>query len=99
NVIIETMALTNKWYAPKYSGATYSTKLRSSSDLIGVFETAPATVALRGVVTPDDGTYRTELQYDPSVAILSFPLKMDATWTSDTSVTGVATGVPVAYDE
>lgn len=99
NVIVETMALTNKWYAPKYSGASYATKLRTSSDLVGVFETAPATVALRGVVSPDDGLYRTELAYDPSVAVLSFPLKMDATWTSDTNVSGVAVGVPSAYTE
>ena len=67
------MALTNKWYAPKYSGATYASKLRTSSDLIGVFETAPATLALRGVVSPADGLYRTELAYDPSVSVLSFP--------------------------
>lgn len=99
NVIIETMALTNKWYAPKYSGATYASKLRSSSDLIGVFETAPATLALRGVVSPDDGLYRTELAYDPSVAVLSFPLKMDDTWTTDTTVSGVAEGYPVSYTE
>jgi hypothetical protein len=99
NVIIETMALTNKWYAPKYSGATYASKLRSSSDLIGVFETAPATLALRGVVSPDDGAFRTELAYDPSVSVLSFPLKVDDTWTSDTSVSGVAEGYPVAYTE
>lgn len=99
NVIIETMALTNKWYAPKYSGATYASKLRSSSDLIGVFETAPATLALRGVVSPDDGTFRTELKYDPSVAVLSFPLKMDDTWTSDTSVSGIAQGYIASYSE
>jgi hypothetical protein len=99
NVIIETMALTNKWYAPKYSGATYSSKLRTSSDLMGVFETAPATLALRGVVSPDDGLYRTELAYDPSVSVLSFPLKMDDTWTTDTSVSGVAEGYPVSYTE
>lgn len=99
NVIIETMALTNKWYAPKYSGATYASKLRTTSDLIGVFETAPATLALRGVVSPDDGLYRTELAYDPSVAVLSFPLKMDDTWTSNTNVSGVAQGYPAAYTE
>jgi hypothetical protein len=99
NVIIETMALTDKWYAPKYSGASYATKLRTTSDLIGVFETAPATVALRGVVTPTDGLYRTELQYKPSVAVLSFPLQMDHTWTSDTDVSGVAEGFPVVYTE
>jgi hypothetical protein len=99
NVIIETMALTDKWYAPKYSGATYASKLRTSSDLIGVFETAPATLALRGVVSPADGLYRTELAYDPSVSVLSFPLKMDDTWTTDTNVSGVAEGYPVAYTE
>lgn len=99
NVIIETMALTDKWYAPKYSGATYASKLRSSSDLVGVFETAPATLALRGVVSPEDGLYRTELAYDPSVSVLSFPLKVDDTWTSDTNVSGVAEGYPVTYTE
>jgi hypothetical protein len=99
NVLVETMSLTGKWYQPKYSGATYATKLRMSSDLVGVFETAPGSVALRGVVTPDDGLYRTELAYDPSVSVLAFPLKVDATWTSDSSVSGVATGVPVAYSE
>lgn len=99
NVLVETMALTGKWYQPKYSGASYAAKLRMSSDLVGVFQTAPGSVALRGVVSPDDGLYRTELAYDPSVSVLAFPLKMDATWTSDTSVSGVATGVPVAYSE
>jgi hypothetical protein len=99
NVIVETMALTDKWYAAKYSGATYASKLTASSDLVGVFETGPGALEMRGVVSPADGLYRTELAYDPAVAILAFPLKMDATWTTDSSVSGVATGVPSAYSE
>jgi len=100
NVTVETLSLNGTWYAPKYNGAAYSSKLRSDSNLFGVFDLAPATIALRGVVTPDDdGVYRTELKYDPTVAVVTFPLKADATWTSESDVSGVASGVPVAYTE
>lgn len=99
NVIIETMPLAGKWYGAKYAGASYATKLRNDSDLVGVFETGPGAITLRGVVSPDDGLYRTELAYEPAVSILAFPLKMGATWSTDAGVSGVAIGVPSAYSE
>jgi hypothetical protein len=99
SLLVETLPLTGKWYQPKYSGASYAARLRASSDLVGVFETAPGSLALRGVVSPADGLYRTELAYEPSVAVLAFPLKSGAAWTSDTTVSGVASGVPVTYSE
>ena len=93
SVLVETLPLTGKWYAPKYSNATYATQLRKSSDLVGVFETAPGALKLRGVVSPDDGLYRTELTNDPPVSMLEFPLTTGKTWESKTTVSGIAQGV------
>ena len=95
SVLVETLPLTGKWYAPKFSNATYATQLRKSSNLVGVFETGPGALALRGVVSPVEGLYRTELTNDPPVSMLEFPLTVGKTWKSDTTVTGVAQGVPM----
>lgn len=99
SVLVETQPLTGKWFESKYSGATYATTLRKSSDLIGVFETAPGSLTLRGVVSPDDGTFKTELTNDPPVSMLVFPLALNKTWNSETTVTGYAQGVLSNYKE
>lgn len=99
NVLVETVALTGKWYAGKFGGATYATKLRASSSLEGVFETGAGSIALRGVASPDDGLYRTELTNDPPVAVLAFPVTLGKTWTEETTVTGLAQGVFSTYSE
>ena len=96
SVLVETQALTGKWYAAKYPGATYASKLSQSSDLLGVFETSPGALLLRGVVSPAEGTSSTQLSYAPSVSILKFPLMMGATWTTDATASGTAMGVDVA---
>ncbi len=93
SVLVETLPLTGKWYAAKYSNATYATQLRKSSDLIGVFESGPGALSLRGVVSPDDGLYKTELTNDPPVSMLEFPLAVGKTWKSTTTVTGFAQGI------
>jgi hypothetical protein len=99
SVLVETMPLTGKWYASKYANATYTTTLRKASDLIGVFETAPGALTLRGVVSPGEGLYKTELTNDPPVNMLQFPLTLNKKWTSDTTVTGYAQGVYSTYTE
>jgi hypothetical protein len=99
SVLVETLPLTDKWYAPKYQSATYATQLRKNSALIGVFETGPGALSLRGVVSPDDGFYKTELTNDPPVAMLQFPLTVGKTWNSDTTVSGYAQGLLSTYTE
>ena len=99
SVLVETMPLTGKWYAPKFSNATYAAQLRKSSDLVGVFETTPGSLTLRGVVSPAEGLYRTELTNNPPVAMLQFPLTVGTTWNSDTTVSGFAQGVLSTYTE
>jgi hypothetical protein len=97
SVLIETQPLAGKWYAAKYPGATYASKLSESADLLGVFETSPGALLLRGVVSPAEGSSSTQLTYTPAVSVLSFPLKLDATWTTDATASGTAKGVDLAF--
>ena len=99
NVIVETQALAGKWFAADFPTATYASKLREGSDLLGVFETKPASFVLLGVASSTDGFGSTKLKNDPPVDVLQFPLKLGATWTIDTSVSGTLSGVPGVYTE
>lgn len=90
---------TAQWWAARFPTATYAATLSASSDLLGVFHTEAAQVTLLGVVSPAAGTFRTELAYDPPVKILALPISAAATWTSTSSVSGVAQGVIAAYSE
>lgn len=97
-VIVETLALTGKWYAAKFPGATYASKLSVSKDLLGVFETSPGALLLRGVVSPTEGgASGTSLTYTPAVSVLKFPLTKDATWTTNAAASGTAAGVDLAF--
>ena len=98
-VIVEARDPKNKWFSTDFPDASYITPLSDSSDLLGVFQITDDALLLLGVVSPDDGFYETNLTYDPPVEILSFPLEMDASWTTDASVSGTAQGVYSIYDE
>lgn len=91
-VIVETQALTGKWYETKFPGATYASKLSVSSDLLGIFETSPGALLLRGVVSPTEAPKKTELTNTPAVSVLKFPLTKGAKWNTDTAVGGTADG-------
>ncbi|HSO40499.1 MAG TPA: hypothetical protein VLT33_48565, partial [Labilithrix sp.] len=87
SVIVETQPLKGKWYETKFAGATYASKLSQGSDLLGVFETSPGALLLRGVVSPTE-TAKTELTYTPGVSVLNFPLKLGSMWTTASKVAG-----------
>jgi len=88
-----------QWFAELFPTATYFTELSVDSDLLGVFEVQDDSLLLLGVVSPEDGLYRTELNYEPAVEVLHFPLVADGTWSTTAEVSGVATGVPSVYTE
>lgn len=88
-----------QWWSDAFPDATYATELSIELDLRGVFETSGAAVRLLGVVSPDAGAFRTELEYDPPAQVLALPLTAGATWTSTSTVTGYAQGAFVAYTE
>lgn len=93
------VAPTGAWWADTFPTASYATTLSSSSTLLGVFRLDDTGLALLGVVSPDAGATRTELTYDPPVAILPLPMAPSASWTTTSTVTGLASGVFSAYSE
>ncbi len=97
SVIVETQALAGKWYATKFPGATYASKLSAGKDVLGVFETSPGALLLRGVVSPTESALGTSLTYTPAVSILKFPLTNGAAWTTDTTASGTAAGVNLTF--
>ena len=97
--LVQTLPLDGSWYASKFVGASYAAKLSDGEDLLGVFESAPGALLLRGVVSPQDGLMRTELLYDPPIVVLSFPLESSKSWQSAATVSGLAAGVVALYTE
>ncbi|MBI5479648.1 MAG: hypothetical protein HY906_12365, partial [Deltaproteobacteria bacterium] len=98
-LLSETRPLAGTWFAGKFGGATYAARLSDGNDLLGVFEVTADALLLRGVVSPDDGLTRTELTYDPPVTVLAFPLQSDATFSTTSIVSGLASGLWSAYGE
>ena len=97
--ILETQPLAGKWFAPEFVGATYAARLSESEDLLGVFEVTDTALLLRGVVSPLDGLTKTELTYAPPVIVLAFPVSLNASWTTTSTVSGLANGIFTAYTE
>lgn len=90
---------TGQWWAASFPTASYATTLSTASDLLGVFHVEAAQVTLLGVVSPQAGSFRTELTYDPPVKILALPITANASWMSTSTVSGTAQGAIVAYTE
>jgi hypothetical protein len=87
------------WWQGRFPTATYAVRLAQSSDLLGVFRVEAGAVALLGVVSPEAGSFRTELVYDPPATILALPVAAGATWSSTSTISGTAQGAITAYTE
>ena len=87
------------WWQADFPGATYATTLAAGSDLVGVFALDASGLTLLGVVSPAAGATRTELTYDPPAKIVALPVAAGGTWSSTSTVSGLAQGVIVAYTE
>lgn len=97
--VLTLAAPSGAWWAPSFPSATYATELVSTSDLKGVFAVTATGVSLLGVVSPEAGALRTELEYDPPAQIIGVPIAAGATWSSTSTVSGTAQGTIVAYTE
>lgn len=98
----ETIALANPsgaWWKADFPNATYAAPLAAGSDLQGVFLVDSTGVTMLGVVSPQGGTFKTELEYDPPARILAVPFMAGSTWSTTSTVSGYAQGVIVAYTE
>jgi hypothetical protein len=97
--LVETLPLAGTWFEATFPGATYASRLSDTEELLGVFEITGEALLLRGVVSYEDGPTKTELEYEPAVTVLSFPLEVGTTWSTDATVTGFANGVFGVYYE
>lgn len=99
DVLVTTRALTGTWYGAKFPGASHSTELSTTSDLLGVFRTTATALLLVGVVSPTESATKTELKYATPPAALQFPLRAGAAWKVTSNVNGTASGILSAYTE
>ena len=95
---ITQMSLVFVWRS-SFPTATYAVTLAQGSDLLGVFAVDANAVTLLGVVSPDAGTFRTELKYDPPAKILALPFGAGTTWLTTSTISGTAQGAITAYTE
>ncbi len=92
-VLVTTLDPHDTWYGPTFPTATYATRLAQDSDLLGVFEAKSDGLFLLGVVSPEGGLFRTELTYDPPAKLMAYPLALNTTWASTSTITGLTSGV------
>lgn len=98
-VVVEALDPRGRWFSPDFTEASYVTPLSDEDDLLGVFQINDEALLLLGVVSPEDGLYATNFSYDPPVVVLDFPIEDGKTWTTESTVSGTALGVPVYYSE
>lgn len=98
-VVVELAELQGRWFASDFPEADYATRLSVTEELLGVFEIADDGLLLHGVASPDDGVFATNLEYDPPVATLEFPISEETSWQTDSQVSGTAQGVVSVFDE
>jgi hypothetical protein len=98
-VFVTTNAPTGQWFSSNYPGATYTTPLSDTSNLLGIFQGTGSTLLLQGVASPGSGNGETELTYAPPADFITVPMKMGSTWTSKSNVTGLAEGLVANYVE
>jgi hypothetical protein len=99
DIVIDTTSLSNTWYASSFATASYTTLLSPTANLLGVFRFGGNELALEGVVSPSQQGQFTNVNYNPEAIAIQFPLAMNATWSSTSTIQGTASGVPVYYYE
>jgi hypothetical protein len=81
-----------QWWAGDFTGATYGERIDDGQQIYGVFRVGTDKLELLGAVSEQDGLTRTELTYATPIVVLEFPLSVGTTWTSESNVSGSASG-------
>ena len=97
--LVTTNDPTGQWFSSQFPGATYTTTLSDSSNLLGIFEASPTALSLIGVASPTSGNPQTKLSYSPPAEFLGVPMTLGTTWSSNSEVTGTAEGLVANYFE
>jgi hypothetical protein len=99
NVVRAFEPLDGRWFSSSFPNATYAARLSEESANLGVFELRENGLFLTGLVSPEDGSDRTELAYNPPLALLSLPIAAGSTWMTESSVSGLYAGSSANYRE
>jgi len=97
--LVTTNDPTGQWFSSQFPGATYTTTLSDSSNLLGIFEASQTALSLIGIASPASGNTQTKLSYSPPAQFLGVPMTIGTTWTSNSEVTGTAEGLVSNYFE
>jgi len=102
--VLELQPMQGQWFAADFPEADYAMKLVGDRDELGVFRKTDDALLILGVVSPDDdGFGETNLEYDPPVKVLDFPIEEGKSWITETTVSGThetwSPVTPITYEE
>jgi hypothetical protein len=89
----ELIAPQGAWWAPDFPSATFAQRIDANQPALGLYRATNASLDLLGVASEQGGVGRTELTYATPIQLLRFPLAKGSTWTSESDVSGLASGV------
>lgn len=81
------------WWAADFPSATYAELLDDGQAIFGVYRATANALQLLGVVSEQGGVQKTELTYATPIDVLKFPLQVGSSWTSESDVSGFASGI------
>lgn len=85
---VELRPMEGQWFKPDFPEADYAMKLTGEDEELGVFQITEDALLMLGVVSPDDEGTTTNIEYDPPVKVLDFPLEEGKSWTTETTAEG-----------
>lgn len=102
--VLELQPIQGQWFAADFPEADYAMKLVGDRDELGVFRKTDDALLMLGVVSPDDdGFGETNLEYEPPVKVLDFPIEEGKSWITETTVSGThetwSPVTPITYEE
>jgi hypothetical protein len=82
-----------QWWSSSFATATYGERIDDGQQAYGVFRVDNDKLEMLGVVSDQSGLTSTKLTYSTPIVVLQFPLSVGQTWTSESDVSGTASGV------
>jgi hypothetical protein len=82
-----------QWWAADFPTATYGERIDDGQQAYGVFRAGADKLEMLGVVSDQSGFNQTKLTYATPIVVLQFPMSVGTTWTSESDVSGTASGV------
>jgi hypothetical protein len=82
-----------QWWASNFPTATYGERIDDGQQAYGVFRVDADKLVMLGVVSDQSGVSQTELTYATPIVVLQFPMSVGTTWTSESDVSGQASGI------